>query len=181
MSYYFPPNTWYLTPSASEYPSTKIHSTLLLVLVLVIARLPVLGLTSGGGRHFQVGGQRSSSKTPSQVYGYFWYRLSWVGFPRMQTLRWRSVCNRLTGELGISSCRREGKGRTGRKLGQKEKLNSNAVSVKSSANLWAALKLEWLFCIVPNWAESAGLHFDQPCSMDSSGSVVHPSLLRLSL
>ena len=44
----------------------------------------------------------------------------------------RSVCNRLTGELGISSYKREGKGRKGRKLGQKEKLNSNAVSVKSS-------------------------------------------------
>lgn len=50
----------------------------------------------------------------------------------MQTLRWRSVCNRLTGDLDISSFRREGKGRMGRKLGQKEILNSNAVSVKSA-------------------------------------------------
>lgn len=77
----------------------------------------------------------------------------------------------------------EDKRRTGQEegLGRGRGWRAMQFQLSPQSNLWAALKLEWLFWIVLSWGEGAGPHFDQPCSVGSSGNEVRPSLFRQSL
>ena len=179
MSYYFPPNTWYLTPTASDYPSTFYFIT---------------------DAHFS-----KSTVTCAGANQWWWILISkWVvGEPTPKPHPWfvgtsgTSCCG--LGSLGcrlwdgdryaigwlviLASVPLGEKGREGweESWGRRRHWIAMQFQWSPQSNLWEALKLEWLFWIVPNWAESAGPHFDQPCSVGSSGSVVHPSLFRLSL
>lgn len=105
VSYYFPPylsNTWYITTSASAYPSIKIPFYFILGASVNNSTATCAGdlcasLATHDGVLISKWVVRDPAPKPYYRLLVLLVPMGVVGFSRMQTLRWRSICSRLTG------------------------------------------------------------------------------------